>query len=131
MFFAQFFCKIVETSGLWRIIFELDLMNCEKNFLNIKHLAYLKLMNDDFHNNSSYLWKFWQMHLRKFYLLTKRVFGRIETFSMSAFLQIQHVARNLLHIIVVGLFITNKLIRFLAPFELKAKFTIFLNWLNR
>ena len=47
-------------------------------------------MNDDFHNSSSYLWKFREIHLWKFQLLTKRVRRRIETFSMSCILALLH-----------------------------------------
>ena len=41
-------------------------------------------MDNDFYNNYGYLEIFGGIYLRKFPLLTKRVRGRIETFSMSA-----------------------------------------------
>ena len=44
-------------------------------------------MNDDFNNISIDIGKFLCIYLRKFFLLTKRVRGRIEAFSMSDTIQ--------------------------------------------
>ena len=70
------FFRTVEISGLWKIVysyFGITLMNCEKKILNIKYLAYLQPMN-----------QFIQILVKNLRnLLTKRVCGRITTFSMS------------------------------------------------
>ena len=48
-------------------------------------------MDNDFYNNYGYLEIFGGIYLRKFPLLTKRVRGRIETFSMSALILRQFI----------------------------------------
>ena len=61
---------------------------------NIKYLAKLWIMNKDFHNISRFLAQFWYVFLRKFEFLTKRVCGRIDTFSMSG--RLKHLKRRIL-----------------------------------
>ena len=54
-------------------------MKISSLLLNIWHICSLWI------NISRYLWKFWEIYVWKFQLLTKRVRGRIATFSMSVF----------------------------------------------
>ena len=62
-----------------------------------KHLkiAYVLAINDNFHNNFSCFAKFRYVFLRKSWLLTKRVRGRIWTFSMSALKLLKDYSRLL------------------------------------
>ena len=83
--------RIVEMFDTWKIIYFCPV---EKPYILGKILNIWQTMNNDFHNISKFLAKFWYVFLRKFEFLTKRVCGRIDTFSMSG--RLKHLKRRIL-----------------------------------
>ena len=75
--------KYLDYGRLFTYIFRKNITYCGNIWLGIEYLDYLNTVNDYFHNNFVLMLEFRTLYLRKFWLATKHVRGRIWNFSMS------------------------------------------------